>query len=378
VIFIGVILFQFADNEAALNTKTYTYSMTILLPLLFVSIYFMRANRTYSKKTSIMMLGVVTGFFAFVYIAYYFYSKMSSEYYYIFNYILNVLIFLIIMVGLSIFYRVFINNLYRSDSEWAFAISLLFYIPCLISDFIKYMFGQFKITTPFVFVLLAIEMLFILLYIFLPMLFKKWNKTKSNLVLLQNEPVFLDSQTQIGSAEMKNINKNPKQDLLEYGYSANYSISMWIFINPQNMSNGAYSKETEIFSYGNGNDVKPCVTYLYDNDGLDIYKVYCSNKTTPIQFTVTSQKWNQFVFNYNYNDSAVDIFINGHLERSVSFNETSVPKYDPSDTIMVGAENGIEGAICNVTYSSIPLTKKQIANSYNLLMNKNPPMASKS
>jgi hypothetical protein len=151
---------------------------------------------------------------------------------------------------------------------------------------------------------------------------------------------------------------------------------MWIFINPQNMSNGAYSNETEIFNYGYGDEVKPRITYLYDKDGSDIYKIYCSNKKSPIQFTVTSQKWNQFVFNYNYNDSVVDIFINGNLERSVSFHETSIPKYDASDIISFGSDRGVVGAICNVTYRSVPLTKKQIANSYNLLMNANPPLAS--
>lgn len=379
VIFIGVFLFLVADNETALNAKTYTYVMTILLPLFFVSIYFMRVNRTQSKKTSIMMLGGVLGAFAFIYTAYYYYSKMSSEYFYILNYILNILIFLIIMVGLSIFYRVFINNLYRSDSEWAFVVSLLFYIPCLISDFIKYMIDQFKITSPFVLILFAVEILLILLYILLPMLFKKLDKkkSKSGVILLQNEPVFLDSLTQIGAAEMQKIQNKPDRNLLESGYSANYSFSMWIFINPQNMSNGAYSNETDIFRYGHDADVKPRLTYLYDQVGLDIYKVYCSNNNTPISFTVTSQKWNQFVFNYNYNDSVVDIFINGNLERSVSFNPNELT-YDPSDIITVGSDNGIYGAICNVKYHSTPLTKKQIANSYNLLMNANPPMASKS
>jgi hypothetical protein len=235
---------------------------------------------------------------------------------------------------------------------------------------------QLKITSPFVIVLFGLEILLILLYIFLPMLFKKLNKSKTNLVLLQNEPVFLNKKMQIGSDKMEQIHNNPNRNLLESGYSTNYSFSMWIFINPQNMSNRAYSNETEIFNYGYGDEVKPRITYLYDKDGSDIYKVYCSNKNYPIQFTVTSQKWNQFVFNYNYNDSVVDIFINGNLERSVSFNETSIPNYDPSDIITVGSDKGLVGAICNVTYRSVPLTKKQIANSYNLLMNANPPIAS--
>ena len=44
------------------------------------------------------------------------------------------------------------------------------------------------------------------------------------------------------------------------------------------------------------------------------------------------------------------------------------------DKIVVGANNGISGGICNVTYYDNVLTKNQIDIYYNLLKDKNPPI----
>ena len=76
---------------------------------------------------------------------------------------------------------------------------------------------------------------------------------------------------------------------------------------------------------------------------------------------------------FNYSNNIVDLFINGALERSFNLT-TSLPKYDITDTITIGAPNGLYAAICNIAYSNNPLTSYQIANSYNLLMNNNPPI----
>ena len=45
-----------------------------------------------------------------------------------------------------------------------------------------------------------------------------------------------------------------------------------------------------------------------------------------------------------------------------------------SAIVVVGDEDGIEGSICNVSYSAEVLTKEKIATYYNLLINKNPPL----
>ena len=42
-----------------------------------------------------------------------------------------------------------------------------------------------------------------------------------------------------------------------------------------------------------------------------------------------------------------------------------MPQYNDLDQITVGEENGLDGAICNITYYRHPLTPEQIALSYN-------------
>ena len=45
-----------------------------------------------------------------------------------------------------------------------------------------------------------------------------------------------------------------------------------------------------------------------------------------------------------------------------------------NDELTIGENNGLEGVICNTVYHTKPLTKFEIANTYNLLMNFNPPI----
>jgi hypothetical protein len=69
----------------------------------------------------------------------------------------------------------------------------------------------------------------------------------------------------------------------------------------------------------------------------------------------------------------VDLFVNGKLEKTLEFSN-NLPIYSSSDEIIVGNENGLDGAICNVQYFNVPLTNTDIANLYNLNMLKNPPV----
>jgi hypothetical protein len=146
---------------------------------------------------------------------------------------------------------------------------------------------------------------------------------------------------------------------------------MWVYLNNQPPNNKSYSKETEIFNYGDG---KPRITYLNDtmiDKGKDKYIFYLSNNTNySYSLTLPSQKWNNIVFNY-YSDK-VDLFINGNLERTYTFNK-NIPMYLASDVVTIGSRDGLDGAICNVNYYLEPLTKSQITIAYNLLMTKNPP-----
>jgi len=156
-----------------------------------------------------------------------------------------------------------------------------------------------------------------------------------------------------------------------------------LFLNPQNASNSGNNKEVEVFSYGykdkNGvQHVKPMIRYYGGGDGKDqtverdklifyFAKYPSSDKFDYAQNTfydvaIPMQKWNHIVLNYNRN--AVDIFINGHLERTFHMTE-SMPVYSDLDNIRVGSNDGLRGGIRNVIYFKHPLSNEQIAYQYN-------------
>lgn len=91
---------------------------------------------------------------------------------------------------------------------------------------------------------------------------------------------------------------------------------------------------------------------------------------------IPAQRWNNIVLNYN-DDSTVDVFVNGNLERTFTdttkIQRTDVKNKTPTP-IQIGEKNGMYGAICNINYYDSPLAKTQIANQYNLLMSRNPPV----
>ena len=135
-----------------------------------------------------------------------------------------------------------------------------------------------------------------------------------------------------------------------------------------------------IFQYGYDTQMKPKITY--HNDGTTSeksYKIYLTDTShkPDYELNMPVQKWINFVFNYNDND--IDLFIDGNLERSFTFNENrKMPMYDSfSDNITVGSKNGIRGAISNISYYTKPLTKAQIATNYNIFMTNNAPMTLK-
>jgi hypothetical protein len=54
----------------------------------------------------------------------------------------------------------------------------------------------------------------------------------------------------------------------------------------------------------------------------------------------------------NYFDSKVDLYINGTLERTFYFTN-NIPNYSSTESVLLGSDNGLAGAICNVSYNKI-------------------------
>lgn len=277
-----------------------------------------------------------------------------------------------VVIALSIIFY-FYSNYLKTVGGWrGWLVNFIFYVPCLVLDFINYIKSEIGLTSNVVYYLFVLELLAALLYIYIPKIANKVVASEGTPLLA--ETAFLDIKKDLGSGynvAFKNIGM--VEDAVTT-YKRSYSISMWIYLNIQPPNYSSYAKESEIFNYGNGLP-KVCYINNVDTDGSktpDVLKVYYTNKGDEQSYTVNikPQKWNQLVFNYT--SSQVDLFINGHLGKTFVFNGNE-PEYLASDIISVGSTDGLDGAICNIKYHYVPQSKGQIATSYNLLMKRNPP-----
>ena len=172
-----------------------------------------------------------------------------------------------------------------------------------------------------------------------------------------------------------NLYINYKNDI-QYNY--NYCISCWVFIDNYDGNKPTTTSEKSIIKFGNKLNllfnaykkeltlkVKSCITDLLNNE---INKQKCNTKIAFRTNNILYQKWNHILFNYD--SGTLDIFINNKLV-------SSTPNISPlyiDDGIIVGDENGVEGAICNVMYFSNILNKSEINNLYSFFYAKNPPI----
>ena len=303
-----------------------------------------------------------------------------------------IIAFAIIIVGLMIYYSVFVNSIKKLRGWSGFFANLLFYLPCLITDYFKYLFVEVTNTPPTVFILFIVEIILLLLYVYLPtivnavfiptgltllhkptFLTPKNHITESNTFLLSSPlPVDIDGY-------IKDSRNNVKPEKI---YNRNFSLSMWIFVN--NTMLGNKRQESVIFKYGSVNDFygKPCITYLGDNDWRFMFTNNHGYSATEDLTKVAlpeyivkmpSQKWHHVVFSYYENK--VDLYINGSLARSMDISDQLPIRYD-NDVIAIGSDepDDIPGAICNIQYYKTPLSSAQISRIYNMLFMFNPPV----
>jgi hypothetical protein len=87
-------------------------------------------------------------------------------------------------------------------------------------------------------------------------------------------------------------------------------------------------------------------------------------KTTDIVY----QRWNNFVINYDGGN--MDLFLNGELVAS----RPNIAPYMTYENITAGANNGIQGGICNVMYYDHTLSKGAITLAYRMLKDKKLPL----
>lgn len=383
-------LYNLAYSEVAINQNTmnsYIFYI-ILFVILFGSVFFLENqskilpnNRNVNTVVafvtmifSILILGLIM----------YFYKNMSKYDLTITKYMnafLYIIVFLIVIITLAISFKIFSNTLQRQRGVIGFIINFIFFIPCLFSDFIDFIKYQYKITPSSIYILLLIEIILIIAYIYIPILIDS-NINNDKIILLPDSK-FLDKPLHIGSND--NLAPFIKKDLAGNEIKTsrvNYGLSLWIYLN-QPTNKRKNKRLINIISYGTKESMKPQISFFEkenNNDNKNTYRItftgeeeiiHNNRSTNSYDIDLTNQKWHHIFFNYL--SDHVDLFIDGNLERTFTMNGTYT-KYGVFDKIIIGDDNGVDGAICNVTYYKNTLSKFQITNLYNLLMNKNPPI----
>ena len=265
------------------------------------------------------------------------------------------------LVGLAIFYNVFLNEGYRRSNSFIY---LLFFIPCLITVYFKYLFQEFKTTPVVVYALIFIELILILLYVYLPRLFRKMIITEGTQLI--DQPLFLTSRKVISNIEP--FYELSTSFLETKNIRRNYCIAMWLSFN-----HPTFGEETMIFRFGlSTNDAKSGSPYLACTKEGKL-KIIASNNATAgdeKEFNVPLQRWNYIVMNYHENNA--DLFINGELTHTFVKN---LPTYTNEMNVVIGTDSKrLHGAICNLIVYPRNLNLTEITQSYNILKLVNPPV----
>ena len=362
----SVVYFMSGDPKELFRAK-YFYTMIIMVPILAIIAYLVSKNgilgasinswQDYAKYVGI--------FIAFLSILY-FQDEIRNNVK-IPNYIVNlasgsftIIFFLMLIVALAIVYKVFYNYTFKMGGQTGLFFNLIFYIPCLLLDFLSYLSTEFKQTPFTVYVLVLIEVVLFLAYIYLPKITKSVLNTavrKDGKVILE-EPMVLRRKEHLMS--YSTISDSKADELV----NRKFAISMWVYVVPVPSSTYPYNSDATIFEFGNYN---PRLIY---NGSTNKFKAFFNTDALKAQeFSMDLQAWNHVVFNYA--KSSVDLFVNGKLMATLNERKDNL-SYD--DVITIGQDNGLSGGICNIIYFKNPLFQYEIKTMYDLNKNKDPPI----
>jgi len=361
-----LMVFSFmTNNPDILYSRQYFYFSIIFIPLVAVGVWAFKTQGAsisgYEKMFATTMIGlIVIGIYLYV-------SKGLSilEIKSAFT-IFRLLEALIILVLLAIVFRTAIKQIDTESTGWfGFFIELIFYIPCLISDFIAYLIGEVKSTPKVVFSLFIIEILLILSYIYLPKLLSA-TMVKDGIVLVK-DPTPINVKKTLKTYMDLTGTSTQSNDLLKTQLiiKNTFSLSGWVYIVSQPPNQSPYNDEATIFEF---TTLHPKLVF---NGKTNMFKAYF-NEAQSSEFEMPLQKWNYVVFNYD--KTSIDLFVNGKLEKTMKRNVSTDDNFKINDLVYIGQERGLSGGVCNLIYSATPLVGQDIKYNYDSNKYNEPPI----
>ena len=306
-----------------------------------------------SLLTLFKLIAVLFVFFGLLFITIYFFTTTPWS----LTLIINILNIGILIGLLSLIYTIGKSFFAKEITKPSLLKLIVFYIPCLFIDFVDYIKKQKKMTTPSSAIILLIELIIIGLRFLIPFLSNQINKlTQIDGDLINKGPIYTNQETDLGIFQNHKSEFNDLELDGTQRFNYNYSLSCWIWINPQpGSTNDAYSKSTSLLNFGN------VLKINFNKNKIEIFADTTSNSAFGEELIkiyelkeIPYQKWNSFIINYS--GGTLDIFINGKLVLS-SINITPIMSYD---TMTAGSPNGIYGGIKDIVYYDSVLPQRQI------------------
>lgn len=366
----GITIYVASTDDKAMTEGFFKYMVFLVVPIVVASFIVLPIFSQKMNRTTMILNGI--HLIVFILALYVFYQTKSPESVWVLKYAIYGFIVLFLIVALAIVYKISIRYIYNSRSWGYVIIQLIFYIPCLLLDFIEYVKNELRIAPNTTYILFALEITIVLAY-FLSMRLSKY-VPKSTTKALMNEPVFLNHTTHLADASTLSITPATETAIVTSltDYRANYSVSFWAFINQQTEPVTLFLLG-EPFSVDESKQLTGKPRVMYQN-GQYTFHLTTANGNPQFKMSLPTQKWNHFAISYDENK--VSVFINGNLEKMHKFTHDKRPTYTNHDVITVGSNIPTKnvGAICNVQYYTVPIGQYEIISEYNLLMNKNPPV----
>lgn len=355
-----VMFFMSKDPEKMFESK-YLYTIMIVLPFLVAVVYSLKQKSFADLQPADFLKYAIFGLSVILILYIYNNVSLPSDVVSLLTGGLALLTFAIVIVGLAIVYKMFFNEVYKIPGWNGFIINLIFYIPCMLLSGLEYLNKDFKQAPFAVYVLLMIEVVLLLAYIYLP---KLVNVVTNSIIVKDgktviSEPMLIKHKENLMSYSLLNDAK-PNEII-----NNKFSISMWVYIVPVPPTTYPYNSDATIFEYGN---YHPRLVF---NGSTNKFKSFVSQSNT-FEFDMPLQAWNHVV--YNYTKSSVDLFVNGQLVSTLNRRNPKEEGLSVDDIITIGQENGLSGGICNIVYYKTPLFQYEIQNIYNLNKNKDPPL----
>lgn len=353
-IYLIVIAYYTTKDPDKLFTSEYLYLTIFLVPFLFAIVYaFANKITTLNVSTSadfmrygaIILIGIIILYFLNN-------VGLSDNIIYLATGLVQLIFVLMVIVALAIVYKVGYNYIYKMQGWPGFIANMIFYIPCMLLDLLEYVKADLQQAPKAVPVLLLIELILVILYIYAPKISNAMMKNLSNKdgKVIVKEPISIKEEKRV-SSYVKLQNTDIGEDHI---VNNKYAISMWVYVVPVEPSHSPYNGDATIFEF---TDYHPRLIY---NGAKGKVKAFF-NEGKYEEVDMPLQKWNHVVFNYT--KSNADLFINGELKASVPRENEN---FTVGDTMVVGQKGGLSGGVCNMVYFSRPLAKYEIESIYSL------------